>query len=112
MGVGKSSVGKLVADALGMEFVDIDDTIVAGVGMIIPSIFKERGEKGFRELEKDATEKASEMEGVVIACGGGTPRRGKPPSPQKELEDDSPDCGSRDDITEGSGRRGHEAPPH
>jgi shikimate kinase len=72
MGVGKSSVGKLVAEALGMEFVDIDDTIVAGAGMDIPSIFKERGEKGFRELEKEATEKVSDMEGVVIACGGGT----------------------------------------
>ena len=72
MGVGKSSVGRLVAEALGMDFVDIDDTIVTGAGMDIPAIFKERGEKGFRELEKDATEKVSAMEGVVIACGGGT----------------------------------------
>jgi shikimate kinase len=72
MGVGKSSVGRLVAEALGMEFVDIDDTIVTVAGIDITSIFKERGEKGFRELEKNATEKISAMEGVVISCGGGT----------------------------------------
>jgi len=72
MGVGKSSVGRLLAESLGMGFVDIDDAIVADAGMDIPSIFKEQGEKGFRELEKAATEKVSEMDGVVIACGGGT----------------------------------------
>jgi len=72
MGVGKSSVGMLVAEALGMEFVDLDDTIVAEAGMDIPAIFKERGEKGFRELEKGATRMVAARDGVVIACGGGT----------------------------------------
>ncbi len=43
MGVGKSSVGRLVAEALGMDFVDLDDTIVAEAGMDIPAIFRERG---------------------------------------------------------------------
>jgi len=72
MGVGKSSVGRLVAEALGMEFVDLDETIVADAGMEIPSIFRERGEKGFRELEKEATRMIAARDGVVIACGGGT----------------------------------------
>ena len=72
MGVGKSSVGRLVAEALGMEFVDLDDTIVAEAGMDISAIFKEQGEKGFRELEKGATRKIAARDGVVIACGGGT----------------------------------------
>ncbi len=72
MGVGKSSVGRLVAEALGMEFVDLDETIVADAGMEIPSIFRERGEKGFRELEKEATRTIAARDGVVIACGGGT----------------------------------------
>ncbi|MEE8355301.1 MAG: shikimate kinase [Candidatus Bathyarchaeia archaeon] len=72
MGVGKSSVGRLVAEALGMEFVDLDETIVADAGMEIPSIFRERGEKGFRELEKEATRIIASRDGVVIACGGGT----------------------------------------
>jgi shikimate kinase len=72
MGVGKSSVGRLVAEALGMEFVDLDYTIVADAGMDIPAIFRERGEKGFRELEKEATRMIAARDGVVIACGGGT----------------------------------------
>jgi shikimate kinase len=71
MGVGKSSVGRRVAEALGMEFVDLDETIVADAGMEIPSIFRERGEKGFRELEKEATRMIAARDGVVIACGGG-----------------------------------------
>jgi shikimate kinase len=72
MGVGKSSVGRRVAEALGMEFVDLDETIVADVGMEIPAIFKERGEKGFRKLEKEASQMIAARAGVVIACGGGT----------------------------------------
>ena len=72
MGVGKSSVGMLVAEALGMEFADLDETIVADAGKDIPAIFKERGEKGFRELEKEATLREAARDGVVIACGGGT----------------------------------------
>jgi shikimate kinase len=71
MGVGKSSVGRLVAEALGMEFVDMDDTIVVDAGMEITAIFEERGEKGFRELEKEATRAIAARDGVVIACGGG-----------------------------------------
>ena len=72
MGVGKSSVGRLVAKDLGMEFVDLDDIIVAEAGMDIPTIFKEQGEKGFRALEKDVTKKVASRDGLVIACGGGT----------------------------------------
>jgi len=72
MGVGKSSVGRLVAEALGMEFVDLDETIVADAGKDIPAIFEKRGEKGFRELEKEATQMIAAQDGFVIACGGGT----------------------------------------
>ncbi len=72
MGVGKSSVGRLVAEALGMEFVDLDETIVTDAGMEIPAIFEERGEKGFRKLEKEATRMIAARDDVVIACGGGT----------------------------------------
>jgi shikimate kinase len=72
MGVGKSSVGRLVAEALNMKFVDLDDTIVAAVGKGIPAIFRERGEVGFRELEKEVTGRITALKNVVIACGGGT----------------------------------------
>jgi shikimate kinase len=72
MAVGKSSAGRLVAEVLGMEFVDLDDTIVAEAGLDIPAIFRELGEKGFRELEKEATRMIAARDGTVIACGGGT----------------------------------------
>ena len=65
-------MGRLVAEALGMEFVDLDETIVADAGKGIPEIFEERGERGFRELEKEATRRVAARDGVVIACGGGT----------------------------------------
>ena len=72
MGVGKSSAGRLVAKALSMEFVDLDDTIADAAGMDIPAIFRELGEEGFRKLEKEATRRIASRDDVVIACGGGT----------------------------------------
>ena len=50
MGAGKSAVGRELAAALGIPFVDTDDLVVAEAGPI-PSIFAERGEAGFRALE-------------------------------------------------------------
>jgi len=72
MGVGKSSVGRLVANALGLGFVDIDEEIVRRSGKDIPSIFEEDGEASFRDLERDVTTNVATKKGVVIACGGGT----------------------------------------
>ena len=75
MGSGKTSVGRLVADALGCPFLDLDDIIVKKAGRSIPEIFRADGEKGFRRLEKDALEKtvAKYAENTaVLALGGGT----------------------------------------
>lgn len=75
MGSGKTSVGRLVADALGCPFLDLDDIIVKKAGRSIPEIFQADGEKGFRRLEKDALEKtvAKYAENTaVLALGGGT----------------------------------------
>jgi shikimate kinase len=75
MGSGKTSVGRLVADALGCPFLDLDEIIVKKAGRSIPEIFKADGEKGFRRLEKDALEKtvAKYAENTaVLALGGGT----------------------------------------
>jgi len=72
MGVGKSSVGRLVADALGLGFVDIDEEIKRTSGKDIPSIFEEDGEASFRDLERKVTTDVAAKKGVVIACGGGT----------------------------------------
>lgn len=71
MAVGKTSVAKEVARRLGKRYVSTDEIIVSKVNKSISKIFKENGERFFRELEKDAVKKASQLEGVVIDCGGG-----------------------------------------
>lgn len=69
MGAGKTSVGKRVARRLGRPFIDSDKAIVAEHGPI-PAIFAERGESGFRLLERAAVQRALATAGVV-ALGGG-----------------------------------------
>ena len=69
MGADKTSVGKRVARRLGRPFIDSDKAIVAEHGPI-PAIFAERGESGFRLLERAAVRRALATAGVV-ALGGG-----------------------------------------
>ncbi|WP_189881013.1 shikimate kinase, partial [Streptomyces viridiviolaceus] len=71
MGVGKSTVGRLLAGRLGVGYRDTDDDIVAEQGRTIAEIFVEEGEAAFRALEKQAVLRAlAEHEGV-LALGGG-----------------------------------------
>jgi shikimate kinase len=72
MGVGKSAVGQLLAEELGLGFVDLDEEIVKRAGRDIPSIFREDGEAAFREMEKAVTRDVSALDRQIIACGGGT----------------------------------------
>jgi shikimate kinase len=75
MGSGKSTVGALLADALGCPFIDLDEVIVKKAGRTIPEIFEADGERGFRRLEKQALEKtvARYAESTaVLSLGGGT----------------------------------------
>ena len=74
-GCGKSSVGALVADALGCPFIDLDQVIEKKAGRSIPEIFEADGERGFRRLEKQALEKTVDKYAestAVLALGGGT----------------------------------------
>jgi len=75
MGSGKTTVGRIVADALGCPFVDLDQEIVRKTGRSIPQIFESDGESTFRILEKKALEqtisKYSETT-AVLSLGGGT----------------------------------------
>jgi shikimate kinase len=68
---GKSTVGPMLAQRLGWEFVDTDDLIVAAAGKPIPAIFADDGEDRFRELESQALAQACAGERRVIAAGGG-----------------------------------------
>jgi len=69
-GSGKTSVGKILAESLNMDFCDVDEYIEKKSGKTIPEIFKE-GEKHFRTLERAAIEELSQKTNTVIATGGG-----------------------------------------
>jgi shikimate kinase / 3-dehydroquinate synthase len=72
MGAGKSTHGKDAALRLGREFLDLDRAIEERAGKTIAELFEERGEAGFRELERHAARVAlSSPEPAVIALGGG-----------------------------------------
>ncbi|MGW0206028.1 shikimate kinase [Streptomyces sp. NPDC003233] len=71
MGVGKSTVGRLLAERLGLGYRDTDEDIVAHEGRTIAEIFVDEGEPAFRAIEKRAVHTAlAEHEGV-LALGGG-----------------------------------------
>ena len=72
MGTGKTSTGKALAVKLGYAFLDIDQKIEEEYGMSIPRMFSLRGEKFFRECEKNMVKKVAARRKVVIATGGGT----------------------------------------
>ena len=69
-GSGKSTVGKIIADQLGREFIDTDALIVERAGEIT-KIFADHGETYFRDLETDVIKELAPMNGKVISLGGG-----------------------------------------
>jgi len=71
MGAGKTSVGKVVAQRLGREFVDMDVAIEAEEGMSVPRIFETRGEAYFRERESAWCARLAARPNHVISTGGG-----------------------------------------
>lgn len=71
MGVGKSTVGRIIADRYGLPFVDTDEEIARLAGASIPVLFETMGESGFRRLEFEALAGLMSGEGRVIATGGG-----------------------------------------
>ncbi len=70
-GAGKTTVGALLAQAMGRPFIDLDQQIEQEAGMSIPQIFERRGEAYFRDLEAEMTARASAQTGCVVAAGGG-----------------------------------------
>jgi shikimate dehydrogenase len=68
---GKTTVGKLLAERLGLRFTDTDDVVRTYADASIPEIFARQGEEGFRRLESAAIESLAGEQGLVIATGGG-----------------------------------------
>lgn len=71
MGVGKTTVGRLLARKLYRDFIDIDAEIEHAQGMSIPDLFRKHGEPFFREIEKEHVLQASASRMKVISLGGG-----------------------------------------
>ncbi|WP_449430744.1 shikimate kinase AroK [Pseudomonas putida] len=75
MGAGKSTIGRLLAKELRLLFKDSDKEIELRCGANIPWIFDKEGEPGFREREQAMIAELCELEGVVLATGGGAVMR-------------------------------------
>ncbi|WP_019037935.1 shikimate kinase [Psychroflexus tropicus] len=74
MGVGKSTLGRLLAENLNTKFIDLDDYIESREHLSIPEIFNTKGEIYFRKKESKALEYLlGTNENFVLALGGGTP---------------------------------------
>ena len=70
MGTGKTTVGRLLAELLGYEFVDTDEVIEQRYGPI-ETIFRERGESAFRTIEREVAAELAGADRRVISTGGG-----------------------------------------
>jgi shikimate kinase len=71
MGAGKTTVGRVIAKRLKLRFFDSDHEIEQRCGVKIPVIFEIEGEAGFRGREAHTLAELTELEGVVLATGGG-----------------------------------------
>src|SRR5437660_1222425 len=71
MGSGKTTLGKILANRLQWEFIDLDELIIERAGRSIPEIFSEFGEAHFRLLEREALRSLAARSPAVVALGGG-----------------------------------------
>lgn len=72
MGAGKSTIGRELADKLHLEFYDSDQEIERRTGADIAWVFDLEGEEGFRKREEAVIEDLTELQGIVLATGGGS----------------------------------------
>ncbi len=72
MGAGKSTIGRELADKLHLEFHDSDQEIEKRTGADIAWVFDLEGEEGFRKREETVIDDLTELQGIVLATGGGS----------------------------------------
>lgn len=73
MGAGKTTVGKVLEKLAGLSFIDLDHYIEGRFHKTVRQIFAEKGEEGFRDIERRMLHEVADFEDVLIATGGGTP---------------------------------------
>lgn len=73
MASGKTEISKAIASASKYKLTDTDDMIVQAAGKSINEIFAQDGEAAFRRIERETIAAAAELDGYVIATGGGVP---------------------------------------
>lgn len=71
MGSGKSTLGPIVANVLGYDFIDLDRAIAERAGQSVQQIFANAGEQAFRKLEAEALRASGAQQEVIVAVGGG-----------------------------------------
>jgi shikimate kinase len=73
MGSGKTTVGKMLGESTGWDFIDMDDYMEEKYEMTIREIFAEKGEGVFRQMEHQCLKELLSKTNVVVAAGGGVP---------------------------------------
>ena len=73
MGSGKTTLGRALSRSLQLPFYDLDWYIETRMYRTVSQLFAERGEEGFRKVERNMLHEVAEFENVIISCGGGTP---------------------------------------
>lgn len=71
MGAGKTTIGKLLAEKLNREYIDVDEEIEKEYKLTVTAIFEKFGEQAFREKERNLITSICKQKGVVISVGGG-----------------------------------------
>lgn len=73
MGCGKTTFGKALSAATGIQFIDLDFYIEQRYHATVREIFDRYGEEGFRKIEREMLHEVADFEDTIISCGGGTP---------------------------------------
>ena len=73
MGAGKTTVGKILANLLGLSFIDLDYYIEGRYHKTVSQLFAEKGEDDFRMIERKMLHEVADFENVLVSTGGGTP---------------------------------------
>ncbi|MBP3517456.1 MAG: shikimate kinase [Parabacteroides sp.] len=73
MGAGKTTLGKVLSRQLGLSFIDLDHYIEGRYRKTVSQLFVERGEEGFRDIERRMLHEVATFEDVLVSTGGGSP---------------------------------------